>query len=248
VGSDASPLDPVTLVWTIVIIVVLVLAGLVVAFWTLFHPTDWAVKRVGDFYPGVVFRVTTGERAVALTIDDAPHPDVTPGILNELRKHSARATFFVIGANAAAHPELLEAIRADGHEVANHFFTDRMSARLRNEQFVDELTRTDALIQPCDAPKWCRPGSGVLTPRMVRLMQEHGYTPVAGTAYPVDLYTSVKLTVLHFLRNVRPGAVLVLHDGGPNRVNSIRTVALLLPRLREMGYRIVTLGELWRMR
>ena len=237
-----------TLVWTIVIIVVLVVAGLVVAFWTLFHPTDWAVKRVGDFYPGVVFRVTTGERAVALTIDDAPHPDVTPGILNELRKHSARATFFVIGANAAAHPELLEAIRADGHEVANHLFTDRMSARLRNEQFVDELTRTDGLIQPCDEPKWCRPGSGVLTPRMVRLMQEHGYTPVAGTAYPVDLYTSVKLTVLHFLRNVRPGAVLVLHDGGPNRVNSIQTVSLLLPRLREMGYRIVTLGELWRMR
>lgn len=237
-----------TLVWTIVIIVVLVVAGLVVAFWTLFHPTDWAVKRIGDFYPGVVFRVTTGERAVALTIDDAPHPDVTPGILNELRKHSARATFFVIGANAAAHPELLEAIRADGHEVANHLFTDRMSARLRNEQFVDELTRTDGLIQPCDAPKWCRPGSGVLTPRMVRLMQEHGYTPVAGTAYPVDLYTSVKLTVLHFLRNVRPGAVLVLHDGGPKRVNSIQTVALLLPRLRDMGYRIVTLGELWRMR
>lgn len=237
-----------TLVWTIVIIAVLVVAGLVVAFWTLFHPTDWAVKRVGDFYPGVVFRVTTGERAVALTIDDAPHPDVTPGILNELRKHSARATFFVIGANAAAHPELLEAIRADGHEVANHLFTDRMSARLRNEQFVDELTRTDGLIQPCDSPKWCRPGSGVLTPRMVRLMQEHGYTPVAGTAYPVDLYTSVKLTVLHFLRNVRPGAVLVLHDGGPNRVNSIQTVSLLLPRLREMGYRIVTLGELWRMR
>jgi peptidoglycan/xylan/chitin deacetylase (PgdA/CDA1 family) len=235
-------------VWTIVIIIVLVIAGLVVAFWTLFHPSDWAVKRVGDFYPGVVFRVTTGERVVALTIDDAPHPDVTPGILNELRKHGARATFFIIGANAAAHPDLLEAIRADGHEVANHLFTDRMSARLRNEQFVDELNRTDALIQPRDAPKWCRPGSGVLTARMVRLIQEHGYTPVAGTAYPVDLYTSVRLTVLHFLRNVRPGAVLVLHDGGPDRVNSIRTVSLLLPRLREMGYRIVTLGELWRMR
>jgi len=237
----------VTLVWTIIIIFVLVIAGLFVAFWTLFHPTDWAVKRVGNFYPGVVFRVTTGERAVALTIDDAPHPDVTPGILNELRKHGARATFFIIGTNAAAHPELLEAIRAEGHEVANHFFTDRMSARLRNEQFVDELKRTDDLIQPRDAPKWCRPGSGVLTPRMVRLIQEHGYTPVAGTAYPIDLYTSVRLTVLHFLRNVRPGAVLVLHDGGPARFNSVRVLGLLLPQIQKMGYRVVTLGELWRM-
>jgi peptidoglycan/xylan/chitin deacetylase (PgdA/CDA1 family) len=231
----------------IVIILALVIILLVVVGWTLFHPTDWAVKRVGDFYPGVVFRVTTRERAVALTIDDAPHPDVTPGILNELRRHGARATFFVIGANAAAHPLLLEAIRADGHEIANHLYTDRMSARLRDAEFVDELKRTDALIQPPDAPKWCRAGSGVLTARMVRRMQEHGYTAVAGTAYPIDLYTNVRITVLHFLRNVRPGAVLVLHDGGPARATNIRTVSLLLPRLREMGYRIVSLGELWRM-
>jgi len=99
----------VTPVWTIIIISVLVIAGLVVAFWTLFHPTDWAVKRVGNFYPGVVFRVTTGERAVALTIDDAPHPDVTPGILNELRKHGARATHWTggrsdPGSRASARP------------------------------------------------------------------------------------------------------------------------------------------------
>lgn len=237
------------MVWTILLIVgLLVIAALIAAVWTLTHPGEWALKRVGDFYPGVVFRVTTSERVVALTIDDAPHPDVTPGILSELRRHGARATFFIIGANAAAHPDLLHAIRADGHELANHLYTDRMSARLRDAEFTDELQRTDALIQPPDAPKWCRAGSGVLTARMVRRMQEHGYTPVAGTAYPVDLYTSVKLTVLHFLRNVRPGAVLVLHDGGPGRTGSIQTLSLLLPRLREMDYRIVTMGELWRMK
>jgi peptidoglycan/xylan/chitin deacetylase (PgdA/CDA1 family) len=184
---------------------------------------------------------------VALTIDDAPHPDVTPGILRELRTHGAKATFFIIGQHAAAHPDLVQAIRADGHELANHFYTDRMSARLNDVQLADELTRTDALIQPLGAPRWCRAGSGVLTARMVRLMQAHGYTAVAGTAYPVDLYTNVRLTVLHFLQNVRPGAVLVLHDGGPRRANSVRAVSLLLPRIREMGYRIVSLGELTRL-
>ena len=232
---------------TLVIIIALALTIALAALWTLFHPTDWAVKRIGEFYPGVLFRVTTIERAVALTIDDAPHPDVTPGILRELRTHGAKATFFIIGKHAAAHPDLVQAIRADGHELANHFYTDRMSARLNDVQLADELTRTDALIQPLDAPRWCRAGSGVLTARMVRLMQAHGYTAVAGTAYPVDLYTSVRLTVLHFLQNVRPGAVLVLHDGGPRRANSVRAVSLLLPRLREMGYRIVSLGELTRL-
>lgn len=233
---------------TFLLIVGLVIAALMTVVWTLLHPTDWAVKRVGDFYPGVAFRVTTSERVVALTIDDAPHPDVTPGILRTLREHGARATFFIIGANAAAHPDLLAAIRAEGHELANHLYTDRMSARLPSGEFVDELTRTEALIQPLDSPKWCRAGSGVLTPRLTRLMREQGYTPVAGTAYPIDLYTSVRLTVLHFLRNVRPGAILVLHDGGPARANSVRTLSLLLPRIHALGYRMVTLGELWRMR
>jgi peptidoglycan-N-acetylglucosamine deacetylase len=235
------------LILVFIIAIVLVSALIVIVLSTLFRPTDWAVRRIGEFYPGVLFRVTTAERAVALTIDDAPHPDVTPGILRELRAHGARATFFIIGRHAAAHPDLVAAIRADGHELANHFYTDRMSARLNDADLEEELTRTHALIQPLESPRWCRAGSGVLTARMVRLVQAHGYTAVAGTAYPVDLYTNVRLTVLHFLRNVRPGAVLVLHDGGPKRANNIRAVSLLLPRIGEMGYRIVTLGELSRL-
>ena len=235
-------------VGTILLIVgLLVVAGVIAVIWTMTHPGEWALKRVGGFYPSCLFRVATTERALALTIDDAPHPAVTPGILEELRKNGAKATFFVIGAHAQAHPALIEAIRADGHELANHLFTDRMSARLDNTRFVDELTRTDELIQPLDSPKWCRPGSGVLSTRIIRLMRENGYTAVGGTAYPIDLYTNVGATARHFLRNVRPGAILVLHDGGPRRANSVRVLALLLPRLRDMGYRVVTLGELCRL-
>lgn len=210
----------------------------------LFRPSDWVLRRVAGFYPGTIFCGDTRERVVALTIDDAPHPDVTPGILRELRANDARATFFIIGANAKAHPELIDSIRADGHELANHLFTDRVSARLSDHEFVDELRRTDALIQPLGSPKWCRPGSGVFTPRIVRLMRENGYTPVAGTAYPVDLYTSIGLTVTHFLQNIRPGAVLVLHDGGSRRSNNIQVLAMLLPRIRKRGYRMATLTEL----
>ena len=231
------------MIFVLIGILILVVA-LGLALWTVVHPSDWTLKRVCAFYPGTLFRIATEKRVVALTIDDAPHPEVTPGILNELRAHGAKATFFIIGSYGEAHPQLLESIRADGHELANHLYTDRMSARLADDAFVDELKRTDAIIQPLECPKWCRPGSGIFTSRIVKLMQDHGYTAVAGTAWPVDLYTNVRLTALHFLKNVRPGAILVLHDGGPKRTNSIRVLSHLLPRLREMGYRIVTLGEL----
>jgi len=238
-----------TVLWIILLVGALVLvAVLIAAVWTLVHPGEWALRRVGGYYPSCLFRIATTQRALALTIDDAPHPDVTPGILRELRAYGARATFFIIGSYAEAHPELVEAIRADGHELANHLFTDRMSARLGDAEFVDELKRTDALIQPLDKPKWCRPGSGVLTTRIIRLMHENDYTGVGGTAYPVDLYTNVRMTALHFLHNVRPGAILVLHDGGPRRASSIQVLSVLLPRLRDMGYRIVTLRELYALR
>jgi peptidoglycan/xylan/chitin deacetylase (PgdA/CDA1 family) len=227
----------------IIVVVVLLLVGLAVM-WALHRPSDWVVKRVAGYYPGTIFCGDTRERLIALTIDDAPHPDVTPGILRELRANGVRATFFILGANASAYPELIEAIRADGHELANHLFTDRISARLSDHDFVDELRRTEELIQPLGSPKWCRPGSGILTPRLVRLMQKSGYTPVAGTAYPVDLRSSIGFTVTHFLRNIRPGAILVLHDGGSKRINSIKVLAALLPRIRERGYRMVTLTEL----
>jgi peptidoglycan-N-acetylglucosamine deacetylase len=230
----------------VIVVGILLLIGLL-ALSTLLRPSDRVLRRVAGFYPGTMFCGDTRERVVALTIDDAPHPDVTPGILRELRANDVRATFFIIGENAKAHPELIQAIRADGHEIANHLFTDRISARLSDYEFVDELRRTDELIQPLGSPKFCRPGSGIFTPRLTRLIQENGYTPVAGTAYPVDLYTGIGITVTHFLRNLRPGAILVLHDGGSKRANNIRVIATLLPRIRERDYRMATLGELSRI-
>ena len=103
-------------------------------------------------------------------------PEVTPGVLRELRKNGERATFFVLGAHAASHPDLITAIREDGHELANHLYTDRWSARLSDREFVEELLRTDSSIQPASPIKWCRPGGGVITRRLIRLMNEHRYT------------------------------------------------------------------------
>ena len=225
-------------------IIAIVLVIVVVAIRTVLRPSDWVLDRAAVINPGVVFRIVTDERAIALTIDDAPHPDVTPGLLRVLRAAGATATFFIIGSNAEAYPELVDSIRADGHELANHLHTDRMSVGLSDREFVDELLRTDAIIGPTGQPRWCRPGSGFITKRLIRLMNENGYTPCLGTAYPIDLYTPVELTVVQFLDNVRPGAILILHDGGASRQDTIEVLSTLLPRLKSMGYRLETLTEL----
>ena len=232
----------------LLLLVLLAFAGLVVAsvVWVLVRPPDWLLRTARTVFPGALFRVETDERILALTIDDGPHPSVTPGLLEELHRNGVRATFFVLGENAVAHPELLGSIRAAGHEIGNHLFTERISVALPKEEFVAELRRTDAILRPEGPPKWCRPGNGWITPPLVDLMNAQGYTPCLGTAIPLDVYTPAALTEAHFLANVRPGAILVLHDGGPDRERNIEVAARILPRLLDEGWEFLTVTELVR--
>jgi peptidoglycan/xylan/chitin deacetylase (PgdA/CDA1 family) len=224
------------------ILVLLALVGWAIT--TLVRPPHWVVREVARRNPAVLFHVETAERAVALTIDDAPHPAVTPGVLDVLRRHGARATFFVIGVHAERYPELVEEIRAGGHELANHLYLDRPSARLDSGEFVRNLRRTDALIRPTGPVKWCRPGSGYINDRIVALMLENGYRPCLASVYPLDLRLPAGWALRHFASNVRPGAILVLHDGGPARRRTVSLLERILPRLAERGYRVLTVSEL----
>ncbi|MBD3220908.1 polysaccharide deacetylase family protein [bacterium] len=208
------------------------------------RPERWMHRTAEAALPAVLFRVDTDERAVALTIDDAPSPEVTPGLLEVLRRHDVRATFFVIGSHAEQHPELLEAIRRDGHEIANHLYRDRPSIRLSDAEFVEKLRRTEAIIQPTGPIKWCRPGSGWIDDRMVELLHENGYRACLSSVYPLDLAAPPTVTVWHTVNNARPGAILVLHDGGPARAQNVAILDELLDRLAEKGYAVLTVSEL----
>lgn len=228
--------------WLLGGLVFIFLLGLVVQF--ILKPERWQQQGVVSFLPEVVARVDTDSLAIALTIDDAPHPAVTPHILEILRRHGAHATFFIIGSQAAAYPELLQAIVDDGHELGNHLYFDRPSIQLEDDDFVDALLKTDALIRPLGPVQWCRPGSGWLDVRMVEIMAEHGYRPCLASVYPLDLTTPRKMATWHFEINARPGSILVLHDGGLARLGTLETLEIALPRLEEQGIRAVTVTEL----
>ena len=219
----------------------------------LLRPTDRLLDFVSEQLGGALLRVPTRERAIALTFDDAPSPGLTRDILARLAADDARATFFVIGSYAARYPESMDAIRRDGHELANHLYTDRRSAALSDTEFVEELRMTDALLFPPRKGevqpdrKWCRPGHGELNRRLVRLMRADGYDPVLATMYPLDLRLPVGLTVRHVEANLRPGAIFVLHDGSDDRRRTLDVLDRLLPSLRSRGFRLVTLSELTRL-
>lgn len=199
----------------------------------------------GSRSPEVLFRVPTAQPAIALTIDDGPHPATTPGILEVLARHESRATFFLIGSRARRHPELVRAIVAGGHEVANHMWEDVPSRSLDSATFERRLLRTHRVLSEFAAPRWLRPGGGLYSDRIVRRAEAHGYRVALGTVYPFDTTVPWPGLVARFVVGwAGPGSIVILHDGKGRGGRTAETLRRALPDLRRRGYRMTTLSAL----
>lgn len=198
----------------------------------------WLERRTG-----ALFRARTEARVVALTLDDTPSP-ATPSILSVLESFDVRATFFVIGRRARRWPSLLEAIHDAGHELANHFFTERMTLSLSEAERREELVCTARLLDVYRSVPFARPGSGWLTPAMVRQMEALGYRVVLGSIYPFDpVVPFPRLVARWVLAAAHPGGIVILHDGERRGQRTAEALSEILPALEERGYGVVGLSE-----
>lgn len=202
---------------------------------------DWLAAR----YPGCLYRVSPRAPVVALTLDDGPDPVTTPMILAELRRYGARATFFMIAERVSGREQLVRQVVAEGHELGNHSTRDRPSIRLSAGEFARDLERAHRVLAPHGSLRWARPGSGWYTRTMVETMARQGYGCALGSVYPYDAtIPSAAFARWHILRNVRPGAIIVLHDGGARGRRTARVLRAVLPELHRRGFRVVSLSEL----
>ena len=186
----------------------------------------------------------TTRREVWLTIDDGPDPEDTPRILALLAAHGAHATFFVIGENAARHPELIRAITAAGHEVAHHTQTHPLAwfwcaspARVRRELDAGLAALAAAGVRPLRF----RPPAGIKNPWLAPALRARGLACIGWSARGLERWSNAPEPVAtRVLRGVVPGAILLLHEGprvpGPIRVQAIQ---LVLESLREQEFRCV---------
>ena len=211
----------------------------------LIGPPVWLVDRLAAAFPGCLYRVRTPDRVVALTLDDGPDERTTPLILAELRRHAARATFFLIGERVPGREALVRRVVEDGHELGNHFMHDRPAIGLGAEKLARDLDQSHALLETYSRVRWARPGSGWYSRETLAAMSRKNYRCALGSVYPYDAtIPSSAFAARYILRNVRPGAVIVLHDGGARGRRSARTLGTVLPELQRRGYRVVGLSEL----
>jgi peptidoglycan-N-acetylglucosamine deacetylase len=187
----------------------------------------------------VAYTLGSGEREIALTFDDGPDPVHTPEVLEVLRRCRVRATFCVIGRDAAAHTWLLNAIADGGHEIANHSWSHPLLTRMRSHEIEEQLARTSDVIDEAvgTAPALARAPFGEWNKRALEISASLGMSPLGWSVDTCDWEDpGARKITSTVLESVRPGSILLSHDGGGDRSQTVAALRDYLPRLLDSGY------------
>lgn len=196
--------------------------------------------------PLLLERGPRNSRAVALTFDDGPHEEFTPRVLAALARHGARATFFLVGANAARLPHLVRAIADAGHEIGNHSQTHAEFASLKYAGIAAEFRAADLTLAGLGLRQRhtrYRPPKGVLNLRTLMYAAMHGRRYAMWNRDPEDFAaTSVAPLKESFrAKPLSPGDIVLLHD---KSAVAVELVEHLLGDIAARGLRACTLDEL----
>ncbi|WBQ06026.1 bifunctional polysaccharide deacetylase/glycosyltransferase family 2 protein [Kribbella sp. CA-293567] len=192
-------------------------------------------------------------KTIALTFDDGPDPVWTPKILDLLKEHDARATFFVVGVQVAEHQRLTRRIDAEGHQLGLHTFTHADLAALPNWRRSFELRQSQLILAgaagvstPLLRPPYSSRAEAVADEDWagMRYARELGYLTVLTTQDSEDWR---RLGVERILSSSRPvgdaGQILLVHDAGGDRSQTVAALAVLIPELKARGFRFETVSE-----
>jgi peptidoglycan/xylan/chitin deacetylase (PgdA/CDA1 family) len=192
---------------------------------------------------GLPRTLADGERGVAITFDDGPHPDGTPRILEILAAAGARATFFMIGQQVARRPELAQRVLREGHKIALHGHEHRLQLRLSAKQVADDLARGVAALEDATGvtPAHHRPPYGIYSGAGLAWVRERGLEPLLWSTWGKDWrkFTTPGRIAARATRGLAPGGVILLHDADfySARGSHERTAAALGPILTELSSR-----------
>ncbi|WP_409485189.1 polysaccharide deacetylase family protein [Arsenicicoccus dermatophilus] len=218
--------------------------------------TSPQARRAAD--PRCINAVRTSRPWVALTFDDGPDPAYTPAVLDLLRRYAARATFFLVGTNAAAHPDLVARIRREGHLVANHTHDHPDLTAIPAPEAGDQIRRGRAAVTAtagsAGEPWLLRPPVGRTSRAVAGQAHAAGERQVFWTdCLEATLHAGAAAGGRALGESLAPGAVVLAHDGGHvagrwaqtyDRSATVEALPHLLAALRARGLTSVTVAEI----
>jgi len=233
------------------LVIILVSAGLFAVFFMFFF--DQAVLIRKDTF----YRADIPDKVVALTFDDGPSPIWTPPILDALNKSGVKATFFMLGEHVQKYPQVAKRVAQGGHEIGNHSYHHNNFIYYDKYEVEKDIKDTERIIRQATGvtTHLFRPPKSWLSKREKKKIKDFGYEVVLWTLNSKDWVNfDHKHIVRYIVKNVRPGDIILFHDSGGffkteegNRIETVNTIPSLVEKLKERGYRFVTVSELLEM-
>ena len=212
--------------------------------------TPSSVKRAKFEKTGHVFwDIPVDEKLVALTFDDGPDPVFTSQILDALAKYEAKATFFVIGEEAERFPDLIKRQVNDGHEIGNHTYRHHFRDGYEPYILKKELEKNAKVIARLTgfSPSLFRPIAGYYDKEIVDTAINSGYNVILWSWHQETKDWSRpgadKIT-RNVISDMRPGDVIIFHDAGGDRSQTVKAVEAILEVLYSRGYRCTTVSDM----
>jgi peptidoglycan/xylan/chitin deacetylase (PgdA/CDA1 family) len=204
-----------------------------------FVKTPWWLRRL---YRGLVWRVPTAEKVLYLSFDDGPHPVATPFVLDELGKYGAKGTFFCIGKNVEAHPEIYRRILLEGHRVGNHTQDHLNGWKVDDRRYLENI-RVAARRIDSDLfrPPYGRIGT---LQSLVLRSAPFNYNIIMWDVLSADFDRALtgERCARNVIRNGRPGSIVVFHDSEKAFERLREALPVVLKEFAAKGYRFEVIG------
>jgi peptidoglycan/xylan/chitin deacetylase (PgdA/CDA1 family) len=184
-----------------------------------------------------------GRKVIALTIDDGPSPVYTPQILRLLHRYKITASFSMIGINVVAHPGVARAVADAGHMIVNHTWKHPDLVLLSPVEIRDEMDYATEAIHRATGrvPDMFRAPYGAWSPTVIQRCEQLRMRPLDWSVDPRDwARPGVSAIVDNIMDNTRTGSIILEHDGGGDRSQTVAALRIVLPRLLEAGFRFRT--------
>ena len=201
----------------------------------------------------VVWDVPTSKKVIALTFDDGPNPKYTNQVLELLKQYGAHATFFEIGYRMEQYPKVVDQVVHAGHELGNHSMTHQYENKAGVKYMCLDIIKADRIIQKYQPNHLMlfRPPGGYIDTALLQEAKQLGYKVVLWS-YHQDTkdYSLPGAQVIadHIIRHARNGDIVLLHDGGGDRSQTIQALKSILPALKQKGFQFVSVSELLQLK
>lgn len=233
-----------------------VLAVVVISGITIGIPAVGVINKIStetrDYWEGskdIIWHVNTKEKMIALTFDDGPSPTFTPEVLDILKKGNAHSTFFVIAHEVEKYPEIVRRMVYEGNEIANHTYNHKYLNNVSKEDLREELNLAESVIKKAAGlkPKLFRPPGGYYNKDIVEVSKERGYKVIIWSWEQQSgdwANPGTETIIRRVLKNASSGNIVVFHDRGGDRYQTIRALPTIIVELQKQGYKLVTVSEM----